>query len=169
MGTGVALGIVVAVLAAFASIVTGRNLTRSIAAGAISIGGLAVALISSGAGFVGFFVVTTGALSLATIQLFGWMLVDVDRDHLPPTDRVTSAARSLAFLLLGSGLFLLVVIGLERGVFSPAEGFAQVASPRQIGERFFGVWRDLAMLCGIALSAGLLATLMLLRDEGEKR
>ncbi|MBJ19064.1 MAG: hypothetical protein GY910_09410 [bacterium] len=166
---GVELGLGVALLAAFASIVTGRHLTRSIVAGAISLAGLALALTSSGAGFVGFFVLTVGASVLATIQLFGWMLVDVDRDHLPPTDRVTAIARGIAFLLLGAGLVLLVALGLEGGVSKPISGSAPMASPREIGERFFGVWRDLATICGIALSAGLLATLMTLRDDGENR
>jgi len=163
------LGLAIALGAAFASIVMGRNLTRSIAAGAISITGLALALTSSGAGFVGFFVLTVGSLVLATIQLFGWMLVDVDRDHLPPTDRATRLARSIAFLLLGGGLALLAVNGLEGGDLKPTAGFAGMASPREIGELLFGSWRDLATLCGIALAAGLLATLMLLRDDGGQR
>ena len=47
MGDGVEFGLGLSLLAAFASIVTGRNLTRSITAGAISIGGLAVALVFS--------------------------------------------------------------------------------------------------------------------------
>jgi len=166
---GVALGLTIALGAAFASIVTGRNLTRSIAAGAISIGGLALALIGSGAGFVGIFVVTVAALVLATIQLFGWMLVDVDRDHLPPTDRATLIARSLAFLLLGGGLALLVATALTRGLLVPIDGSVQGVSVSQVGELLFGRWRDLATLSGIAIAASMLATLMLLRDDGERR
>ena len=110
MGSGVIFGLSVALLAAFAAVLTGRNLTRSVTAAAISIGGLAVALTSAGAGFMGFFVLITAALVLMTLQLFGWMLVDVDRDHLPPTDRATWLARSIAFLLLGGGLALLAKI-----------------------------------------------------------
>lgn len=169
MVSGVALGLAVALGAAFAAIVTGRNLTRSIAASAISIGGLALALTSSGAGFVGLFVSTVGVLVLATIQLFGWMLVDVDRDHLPPTDRATWIARSLAFLLLGFGMLLLVLAGLEQGAWTPAEKPMEMAASSEIGALVFGPWRMLATLCGITLAAGLLATLMLLRDDGENR
>lgn len=164
-----ALALGVALAAAFASIVVGRNLTRSIAAGAISIGALAFALIGSGAGFVGFFVVTVAALVLATIQLFGWMLVDVDRDHLPPTDRATSIARSLAFLLLGGGLVLLVATALDRGVFTPIGGSVMLATASQIGELLFGPWRDLATLSGIAIAASMLASLMLLRGDEQGR
>jgi hypothetical protein len=38
-----------------------------------------------------------------------------------------------------------------------------------IGELLFGAWRDLATLCGLALSAGLLAALMLLHDDSGGR
>jgi hypothetical protein len=169
MASGVAFGLTIALGAALASVVAGRNLTRSIAAGAISIGGLGVALTSAGAGFVGFFVLIMAALVLTTIQLFGWMLVDVDRDHLPPTDRATWIARSLAFLLLGGGLALLVILGIERGALTPYVSVMDMATPAQIGALFFGPWRDLSTLCGVALAAGLLATLMLLRDDGEYR
>jgi hypothetical protein len=97
------------------------------------------------------------------------MLVDVERDHLPPTDRPTWVARSLAFLLLGAGLMLFVMVALDRGVLMPAEDPVGMPAPRVIGELLFGAWRDLATLCGIALSAGLLASLMLLHDDGGRR
>jgi hypothetical protein len=170
MDVAVSLGLTVGLSAAFASVVSGRNLTRSIAAGAVSIAGLGIALISSEAGFVGFFVLTIGALVLAMIQLFGWMLVDVDRDHLPPTDRATWLARSLAFFLLGGGLVLLAALALERHDLAPPAEAVAMATSAEIGALLFGPWRDLAVLCGVAISAGLLATLMLLRDDdGEKR
>jgi hypothetical protein len=104
------------------------------------------------------------------IQLFGWMLVDVDRDHLPPTDRATWLARSLAFFLLGGGLVLLAALALERHDLAPPAEAVAMATSAEIGALLFGPWRDLAVLCGVAISAGLLATLMLLRDDdGEKR
>ena len=103
MTGGVILGLSLALLSAFASVVLGRNLARSITAGVLAVAGLSIALVSANAGFVGLVVMTIAALVLATIQLFGWMLVDVERDHLPPTDRATWLARSLAFLLLGAG------------------------------------------------------------------
>ena len=169
MSPGVVLGLSLALLSAFASVVLGRNLARSITAGVLAVAGLAIALVSGNAGFVGFLAMTVAALVLATIQLFGWMLVDVERDHLPPTDRATWLARSLAFLLLGAGLLLLAVVALDRGALAPVEGSVTMPTPRAIGELLFGRWRDLATLCGIALSAGLLATLMLLHDDGGGR
>jgi NADH:ubiquinone oxidoreductase subunit 6 (subunit J) len=134
MGSGIAFGLLAAVASGFAAILAGRNLTRSITAAAISIAGLGIALTASGAGFVGFFLLSVAAMSLTTIQLFGWMLVDVDRDHLPPTDRVTWIARSLAFLLLGGGLFLLVWIGGAQGSLTPVAEILEIATPGQIGE-----------------------------------
>ena len=169
MGSGVIFGLSVALLAAFAAVLTGRNLTRSVTAAAISIGGLAVALTSAGAGFMGFFVLITAALVLMTLQLFGWMLVDVDRDHLPPTDRATWLARSIAFLLLGGGLALLAKSLVEESAWASARALLEGATPAEIGALVFGPWRDLSTLCGIVLAAGLLATLMLLRDDTEYR
>ena len=169
MSGGVMLGLSLALLSAFASVVLGRNLARSITAGVLAVAGLSIALVSANAGFVGLVVMTVAALVLATIQLFGWMLVDVERDHLPPTDRATWLARSLAFLLLGAGLALLAMVAVYRGVLMPVADPAGVPTPRVIGELLFGAWRDLATLCGVALSAGLLATLMLLHDDGGRR
>jgi len=169
MSTGVILGLCLALVSAFASVVLGRNLARSITAGMVAFAGLSIALVSANAGFVGLVAMTIALLMLATIQLFGWMLVDVERDHLPPTDRATWLARSLAFLLLGAGLMLLAMAALDRGLLMPVEAPAGMPAPRVIGELLFGAWRDLATLCGIALSAGLLATLMLLHDDGGRR
>ena len=125
-------------------------------------------MLSAGAGFVALFVATVAALLLAIVQLFGWMLVDMDRDHLPATDFATWLARSIAFILLGVGLALLVSHASSEGDLEAALIPLGVAEPREIGALFFGPWRDLATLCGFALSAGLLGSLMLLSDNGEK-
>lgn len=169
METSVVWSLCFSLAAALASIVLGRNLTRQITAGLLSVAALAIALGAAGAGLVGLELLTIAALGLALVQLFGWMLVDVERDHLPPTDRATWLARSLAFLLLGAGLVLLVATAVDRGALAPPAAAATMASPRRIGELLFGTWRDLATLCGIALSAALLASLMLLHDDGGKR
>lgn len=169
MSGTVVFGLAIALAAGFAAVVLGRNLTRAIAAGATSVAGLAIALSSVHAGFAGGVVATLAILTLAVIQLFGWMLVDVDRDHLPPTDRLTWVARGIAFLLLGGGLALGVKGVLDRGLWVAAPTFVDRASPRAIGELFFGRWSDLATLCGVMLAAALLASLMLLRDDEESR
>lgn len=72
----------------------------------------------AGAGFQSLAIVVLSALMLATIHISGWMLIDVDRDHLPPTDRPTRIASSLAFLLVGGGLGLLVVNALVADVLA---------------------------------------------------
>lgn len=172
--TALAVGLGLAFVAAFASVVLGRNLTRSIFAAVLVLGLLAVVFVATGEGYAALFAVMLAGLALATIQLFGWMLVDVDRDHLPATDRGTWVARSLAFVLLGGGLVLLALALLDEGSLVPTLGTSapqapaeSMASTAELGRRFFGPWRDLATLCGLTIAAGLVASLMLLRDEGE--
>jgi hypothetical protein len=70
---------------------------------------------------------------------------------------------------LGGGLALLVATALSRGLLVPIDGSVQSVSVSQVGELLFGRWRDLATLSGIAIAASMLATLMLLRDDGERR
>lgn len=164
-----AAALLVALGAALAAVLLGGNLTRSIAAAGVGIAGLAISMLLVGAGFVALFVTTVAALVLAMIQLFGWMLVDVDRDHLPSTDRMTWIARALAFLLLGGGLVLLIWALLSQGGLASPPMVVPSAEPESIGMLLFGPWRDLATLCGLALSGCLLATLMLLREDGENR
>ena len=169
-----ALFLGIAFVAAFVSVVLGRNLTRSVAAAVVSVAALAFALVQAEGGYAAIFALTVAALVLAVLQLFGWMLVDVDRDHLPPTDRGTWLARSLAFVLVGAGLIL-----LGRGFASEvatfpvpdSAGAVELArtSSEEIGVLLFGMGGDLAILIGLALSSVLLASLMLLRGDGEGR
>jgi NADH:ubiquinone oxidoreductase subunit 6 (subunit J) len=169
MPSVVLLALTISVLSGLAAILLGQNLTRSIAAVGVSIVGLAVAMLAAGAGFLALMVTTVAALILISIQLFGWMLVDVDRDQLPSTDRMTWLARCLAFLLLGGGLLFLGWGAETQGLLrSPAKP-VPFATPAIMGGAFFGPWKDLAALAGLVLSGGLLATLMLLRDDGENR
>ena len=170
MIAALAFGLFVTFAAAFAAVVLGRNLTRSIFAAVIALAALSAVLVAVDAGFAALAATTISALMLGTLQLFGWMLVDVDRDHLPPTDRATWLARSLAFVLLGGGLILLAMAVGDAPSFEIASSQSHVAlDAGALGERIFGVWQDLAILVGLALSAGLLATLMLMRGEGEGR
>jgi hypothetical protein len=162
------IGLIVTLASAFAAIVLGRNLTRSLAAGSVFVASLGFALLIAGAGVLSLVVVILGALMLATIQIFGWMLVDVDRDHLPPTDRPTLIARSLAFLLFGGGLILLVATALVTGEFSIIGPRIDIATPVEIGAFLFGPLRDVTILVGLTIAASLLAALLLLQDDGPK-
>jgi len=167
---GLAFGLFIAFASAFAAVILGRNLTRSIFAAVIALAALAGSLIAVDAGFAALSAITISALILATLQLFGWMLVDVDRDHLPPTDRATWFARSLAFVLMGGALALLAFVVRDSELLDAASANTHVVlDTGALGELFFGAWRDLAILVGLAIPAGLLATLMLMRGEGEGR
>ncbi len=160
-----------ALACAFAAIALGRNWTRSIAAGFLFLVALGFALLLAGAGFLGLIVVIPATLMFGALQLFGWMLVDVDRDHLSPTDRPTSLARGLAFLLLGGGLGLLFwnLAGAGAGSLGPlAAAGSALVGPAEIGLLFFGPMRDLVILLGFAIAASLLATLLLLQDDEGK-
>jgi NADH:ubiquinone oxidoreductase subunit 6 (subunit J) len=159
------LGLLFAIACAFAAIVLGRNLTRSIVAASGSLGGLGFALLVSGAGLLGLVLVVVAALTLGIVQIFGWMLVDVDRDHLPPTDRPTWIARSLAFLLIGGGLVLLIAFAAQRGELGAGEGFAVASGAKEIGSVLFGARADATGLLGFAIAANLVGCLMLLRDD----
>lgn len=156
-----------AIACAFAAIVLGRNLTRSIVAACGCLGALGLALVVAGGGYLGIVVVIVAALSLAIVEVFGWMLVDVDRDHLPPTDRPTWIARSLAFLLFGGGLVLMVLVAVERGELVLETPSATVLEASAIGSALYGRLYDATILLGLAIAASLVASLMLLRDDGE--
>lgn len=168
MWTALCIGLAVALASAFGAIVLGRNLTRSLAAGTVFTAALGFSLLVVGAGFQAVVVVIVVALMLVTIQIFGWMLVDVDRDHLAPTDRPTRIARSLAFLLLAGGLFLLVATALVTDEFEVVGPHLLIAGPAEIGAFLFGPLREATILLGLTIAAGLSSALLLLRDDGQK-
>lgn len=158
----IGLGIVTWLLAG-AAILLGRNLTRSVMIGYAFVGCLCLVLLVAGAGFLAIAVPIISAIGLASIQVFGWMLVDVDRDHLAPTDAPTWVARLLSFILLGAGLAVLVVV-ISPEISSPHDGMPSMDFSA-IGEEFFGRLGGAAVLMGLAIAAALLATMLLLRDE----
>lgn len=160
-----------ACLAAFGSVVLGRNLTRSIFAAGVSLLALGVVLVEAGGGYPAWLALVGATLALALVQLFGWMLVDVDRDHLPPTDGPTALARGLAFVLLAAGIAALGH-GLAEFEVGPATLGLRTGLSAQgdfVGGRFFGSLEEGAALVGLLLAATLLASLMLLRGEGRNR
>lgn len=167
MTTSLVASLVLALTSAFAAVVLGRNLTRSLGAAFAFVAALGFALLAAGMGFLALVVVILAALILATIQLFGWMLVDVDRDHLAPTDKPTWVARGLAFLLLGGGLVLLLVTALDGGELGTAASSGRSPTPAEVGLFFFGSMPEAAVLIGFAIASSLLATLLLLNDDGE--
>jgi NADH:ubiquinone oxidoreductase subunit 6 (subunit J) len=170
MLTALCIGLGVALASAFGAIALGRNLTRSLLAGTVSFFSLGFALLVAGAGvgFVSLVVVISGALTLSIFKVFGWMLVDMDRDHLPATDRPTRVARSLAFFLFGGGLIILVAAALMTGEFASVEQRVEIAGPAEIGMLLFGPLRAAAILMGLAIAASLLGALLLLQDDGQK-
>lgn len=169
MGVALGFGLVIALVSAFSAIMLGRNLTRSLAAASVFFAALGFVLLLVGAGFLSLVVVILGGLTLAIIQVFGWMLVDVDRDRLPPTDRPTWIARSLAFLLFGGGLFLLVTAALVTGEFAIVGQRLAIAGPAEIGAFLFGPLQGATILIGLTIAASLLAVLLLLQDDGQTR
>lgn len=157
----VALGLLSWLLAC-AAILFGGNLTRSVMIGYVFVGCLCLALLVAEAGFLAIVVSVMSAIGLASIQVFGWMLVDVDRDHLAPTDAPTWTARLVAFVLLGGGLMVLVF------AISPELAMEHAAVPMNsaaLGRVLFGELGGAAVLLGLAIAAALLATMLLLRDD----
>lgn len=161
-----------ACLAAFASVVLGRNLTRSIFAAGVSLAALGIVLVEAGGGYPVWLALAGATLALVLVQLFGWMLVDVDRDHLPPTEGPTALARGLAFLLLAGGIAVLGIALARVEVGPTAPGLARTGLSAEgdfVGGRLFGSLEEGAALVGLLLAATLLASLMLLRGEGRNR
>jgi hypothetical protein len=168
MFAGLSIGLLIALTSAFAAIALGRNLTRSIVFGYAFLAAMGFTLLVAGAGFLSLVVAIVGGLMLGILQIFGWMLVDVDRDHLPPTDRPTWVARGIAFVLVGGGLLLLVSVALVTGEFTIEGNHLAIASPAEIGALLFGSLRDATILIGLTIAASLLAVLLLLQeDEGK--
>lgn len=152
---------------ALAAIGLGRNLTRSIVAGIVSLAIIGLVLVGAGIGHLAFAVLVPGVLALALIQVFGWMLVDIDRDHLPPTDPATTLARGLAFLLVGGGLAALLVTLVHRGELEVGAARIVLPDPVGVGSFLFGSAGGVATLLGLTIAASLLACLSVLRDEGD--
>ncbi len=169
MQLAMTLGLAFALGSALAAVVLGRNLTRSIVGGMAFLAGLAFSLLIAGAGCLAMVVVLLGGLMLGTLQLFGWMLVDVDRDHLPPTDRPTWIARGIAFALFGGGLTLLAGAALLGGEFEVETIILPVATPTEVGAYLFGPLREATILMGLTIAASLLAVLLLLQDDRGRR
>ncbi len=164
--------LILAFVAALASVVLGRNLTRSIFAAGTSLAAIGLALIQSGGGYPAWFALAGAVLALALVQLFGWMLVDVERDHLPPTDGFTALARGVSFLLLAVGLVLLGFGLFDAGLSTDTPRVAVsglLARGLFVGDRFLGVLGAGVSLIGFLLAATLLASLMLLRGDGRNR
>lgn len=164
-------------LAALAAIVLGRNLTRSLSAAYVFLAGLIVVLALSGSGYGGWVLVIGAGGTLALVQVFGWMLVDVDQDHLPPTESATITARGLAFLVLAVASTALVYFAREElaldtsagaGIGTAAgtsAGTATGTSAVEVGRALFSGLQPQLILLGLAMGAGLLAALLLLRDD----
>ncbi len=104
------------------------------------------------------------------LQLFGWMLVDVDHDHLPaPRLSPDGCPQAVALAVFAAGLALLGRRAFRAGELAApsvtsdrSAGFDPVA----LGAFLFGGHGELAMLLGCLLAAALLAALSLLREEG---
>ena len=155
-----------ALLCAMLAIVLGRNLTRSVVAGFAMITGLVFALLIARGGYFGLVVVSVGALMLAAIQLFGWMLVDVDRDHLAKMDFGTAFARSLAFAVFALSVGLLGFLLWTSGELRLDQGALQLVDARAVGFALFGEMSELVTMLGFTIAGALLSSILLLRDDG---
>lgn len=171
MSALVAVALLVALGSALAAVVLGQVLTRSVLAGHAAMAALGLACLAAGGGVLALCFVLFGLVWLAILQLFGWMLVDVDRDHLPAPAWRTTAARLAALAFFAAGLCLLGRRALRSGQLearlAPGEPGVEI-DPTALGGLFIGAGSELALLVGILLAAGLLTALWLLRDEGSE-
>lgn len=157
-------------LGAFAAIVLGRNLTRSLSAAYVFLVGLVMTLALSGSGYGAWVLVLGAGGTLALVQVFGWMLVDVDQDHLPPTEPGTIAARGLAFLVLAVASAALVFFArAELALGVDVDAGAAGVGAADVGRALFAGLQPQLILLGLALAAGLLAALLLLRDDPDEQ
>jgi len=167
----VEVALLLALASALAAVVLGQVLTRSVLAGHAAMAGLGLACLAAGGGVLALCFVLFGLVWLVILQLFGWMLVDVDRDHLPAPAGRTITARLAALATVAAGLALLARRALRSGQLDAviAPGGAGVAiDPTALGGFFIGAGSELALLLGLLLAAGLLTALGLLRDEGSE-
>lgn len=157
--------------AALAAIVFAPVLSRAVLAAVTAMTLLSLACLAAGGGVVALCFVVIGLVWIAILQLFGWMLVDVDHDHLPRLARRTVLARSALLVLLGGGLAWCVRAAIREEALAPvrAIGAGPIGfDPAALGALFIGRDGDLAPLLGLLLAAGLLTALGLLRDEGSE-
>jgi hypothetical protein len=164
------IALLIALVCALVAVVFGEVLTRSIVAGYAAIGAFGLAALAAGGGVVALCGVIVGLLSFALVQLFGWMLVDVDHDHLPAPALRRRLAQSAALGLVAAGLAFLAHRAFRAGeLVRPAVrggGEAIGFDPVALGRFFFGANGELALLLGCLLAGALLTALSLLRDEG---
>jgi predicted outer membrane lipoprotein len=164
----VELATIAAIVLALVAVVSGQVLTRSVVAGHAAIAAFGLAALGAGAGVLALCFVIVGLLGLAILQLFGWMLVDIDHDHLPPPRPSTLAARLLALAVFALALAALVRAALRRGELGSPPGLAPTPTafdPASLGSYFLGSGGELAIVLGLLLAAALLTALWLLRDE----
>lgn len=164
----VELASISAIGSALVAVVFGQVLTRSVVAGYAAIAAFGLAALGAGAGVLAQSFVIVGLLSFAILQLLGWMLVDVDHDHLPPPALRTLAARLLALAVVAAALVALLRTALRRGELGSVPGIAAAPNafdPDALGSFFIGPGSEVAIVLGLLLAAALLTALWLLRDE----
>lgn len=166
----IGLALLLAIACALVAVVFGEVLTRSVVAGYAATSAFGLAALAAGGGVVALCGVIVGLLSFALVQLFGWMLVDVDHDHLPAPALTRRLAQSAALGLVAAGIAFLARRAFREGeLVRPAvrgSGEAIGFDPAALGAFFFGGNAEVALLLGCLLAAALLTALSLLRDEG---
>jgi NADH:ubiquinone oxidoreductase subunit 6 (subunit J) len=165
----IAIAVVLAFVCAAVAVVLGEVLTRSIVAASAAVAAFGLAGLAAGGSVVALCVVIVGLLALAILQLFGWMLVDVDHDHLPRLSLRTASARALSLAVVAAGLAQLGREALGRRELEPTPlvaGYDPAIDPAALGAVFFGSSGVLAVVLGCLLAAALLTALCLLREEG---
>ncbi|MEZ4332487.1 MAG: hypothetical protein R3F35_12070 [Myxococcota bacterium] len=165
-------------LAALVAVVQGQVLSRAVLACAAAMSALGLALLGAGGGVLALCFVLVALVWLAVLQLFGWMLVDVDHDHLPGLSWRTTGVRVAALTIFAAALVVLARTLWRRGELAravaaggelaPTSRLREALDPAAIGGLFIGVHGDLALPVGLLLAAGLLAALCLLRDSGSE-
>lgn len=169
MSPVVEVALALALVSALIAVVVGRVLTRSVLAGHAAMAGLGFACLAAGGGVLALCFVLFGLVWLSILQLFGWMLVDVDGDHLPAPSWRTTAARLAALGTFAAGLAIAarrVLRSGQLGAVGASDALETPIDPTTLGGLFIGAGNELALLVGLLLAAGLLTALWLLRDEG---
>ncbi|MBK7951776.1 MAG: hypothetical protein IPK00_24180 [Deltaproteobacteria bacterium] len=144
---------------------------RSVLAGHAAMAALRAPFLAAGAECSRSASCLFGLVWLAILQLFGWMLVDVDRDHLAAPARRTIAAPSPALTIFRGGPRLIArrALAPDSSTTASAGGHGPAIDPTALGRLSFSrAGNGSALLVGILLAAGLLTALWLLRDEGRE-